>query len=60
MSHEDGIWPWYLEQNKIEQNRIFQLEWTFKDHVFQLPDHFGVNKKSNHINESIVQMSLEH
>lgn len=44
----------------MEWNGIFQLDGTFKDHLAELPDHFGANKKLKHIAECIIQMPLEH
>lgn len=45
---------------RIEQNRVVQLEGTYKDRQVQLPNHFRANQKLGYINKGIVQMPLEH
>ena len=37
-----------MEQNRTDHNRIVQLEGTYKNYQFQLPEHFRVNQKSKH------------
>lgn len=43
-----------------EENKIVQLEGTFKYHSVQLSDLFGDEQKLKHATEGIIQMLLEH
>lgn len=44
----------------LKQNRIFQLEETYKNHLVQLPDHFRADQKLKEIIKAVVQMLLKH
>lgn len=43
-----------------DENRIVQLEETFKNHPVQLPDHFSDKEVHACYMDGIVQISLEH
>lgn len=47
-----------LSLTSQDWNRIVQLEGTFREHLVQLPDLFGANKKLKHI-EGVVHMPPE-
>lgn len=46
--------------NNRQHNKIVQLEGTYKDHLFQLPERIKANQKVRHIIKGINQMPLEH
>ena len=41
-----------------EQNRLFELEGTYNDHLVQLPDQFRADQKLKHV-KGILQMPLK-
>jgi len=45
---------------RVEQNRLFQLEGTDNDHLVHQPEHFGADQKFQHVAEGTVQMPLGH
>lgn len=50
----------YEEQHGLEQNRIFQVQGTYKAHFVQLPEHFWALHTLKHILKGSVQIQLEH
>lgn len=46
--------------NNKQHNRIVQLEGTYEDHPFRLPEHIKANQKARHIINGVNQMPLEH
>lgn len=46
--------------NRVEQNKISQLEGTYNNPLVQLPDHFGAHQKLKHVIEGIVHILLKH
>ena len=58
MCHKDEYVPSHLE--KTEQNRLFQLEGTYSDHLVQLPDQFRADQRLRHVIKGLAQMPLKH
>lgn len=54
-----GYWYFWLKLKyegfkfRVEENRIFQLEGTYKDHVVQLPGQFRADPKFRHVAKDI-------
>lgn len=49
-----------MEWNRMEQNRTFQLQGTYNDHIVQLPDQVRADQKLKHSFKGIVQMPFKY